>query len=94
MVDCFLFQPREKDEAECRPIDKFPTYHIKEWGRVSGEEDMQAEIYRRGVTTVPWQHSVLNTLLTSISFADVHCCSASVHVAYHLWSGHHSSVHV
>ena len=32
----------------CWPLDNFITYHIVEYGRVSGEKEMMAEIAARG----------------------------------------------
>jgi cathepsin X len=48
--DCLSPSPKEAEDGHkrCHPITKFKNYYVKEYGRVSGANNMKMEIYKRG----------------------------------------------
>lgn len=49
--DCNPPPANKKEESgkiRCHPVEKYKSYYVKEYGRVSGAKNMKAEIYKRG----------------------------------------------
>jgi len=49
-TNCMMFGGDTTD-YKCWPVDKYVKYYVKEYGFVTGEEQMKAEIYARGPIT-------------------------------------------